>query len=193
MMLSFLPLSFALLAFALVSTFVTAQDTGYPMSQYPSVSPTYSYMPSPKEDGDMQIWKTIQIGLSDTITQLNGLTDGLGDVYTWDRRNQIYLADSLEEFALERPKVLGDNEGYCIRIMLDESAEANHLWTCTIIVYLEGGALTAVGPFQNNATTVPIVGGTGIYLGATGYLELAYAGLFEGFPSFHYDFYLNEM
>lgn len=141
-----------------------------------------------KEKGKVDDYylETIQVGKSDAVTTLrDDGTEGLGDVFTWDRSNNIYATTNLDR--LNSHTLIGDNQGHCIRLT---NAGDNSEWDCFFTVFLKDGQLHAHGPFNAGVTQVAITGGTGAYKGATGSMELSYAGEVDGVFAYNYIFHL---
>ncbi|KAL7556741.1 hypothetical protein ACA910_005164 [Epithemia clementina (nom. ined.)] len=147
-------------------------------------------------DVSVEEWKTLQIGFSNYITYLQGgMAAAVGGIFTWDQSNKIYFGENSGN--LGNMDLFGDNEGYCIQVMVDTSVKANHQWSCTFTIYKDGGQITAQGPFNNGMTEVTIMGGTGIYTGITGYMVLGYAGEYiesdgNSFFVYYYNFYIQK-
>ncbi|CAB9514927.1 Inherit from NOG: allene oxide cyclase [Seminavis robusta] len=105
---------------------------------------------------------TIAVSISDVITTLRDGVEGVGDVYTWDRRNPIYKEDTM----------IGDNEGHYIRLT-NEGDDSE--WDCVFTAFFEDGQIHGVGPFNSGETQMAVSGGTGKYVGAVGSLGLSFA------------------
>ena len=107
----------------------------------------------------------------------------------------MYLTHDLDEIIDGSAPAIGDNEGFCFRLTGDDFESR---WICTATVYLtdnDRDTVTVVGPFHVPSTTsVSIVGGTGLYAGASGRLEIS---LVDGvLPpnntlAYYYDFYFD--
>jgi len=81
--------------------------------------------------------------------------DSVGDVLTFD---QPLLDEDMNE--------IGNNSGTCIRTRVGHSFECQ--WTLT----LEDGSIQVAGrEFDQGASTVSIIGGTGSYSGISGEME----------------------
>ena len=138
-----------------------------------------------KKSGRGEKIVALQVGSSDAITTLrDDNTEGLGDIFTWDRSNKIYKTDSIDDIG--EHTLIGDNEGYCIRITNEGD---NSQYSCTIQIYLEKGEITVVGPFNAGVTYASIVGGTQKYQGVSGQMKLSFAGELDG--AFVYNYVLH--
>lgn len=134
------------------------------------------------------VLKTLQVAMSDSLTQVRSGMDSLGDIYTWSRDNKIYLTDSLDE--IDNTTLIGDNEGYCIRLTNEGDFSK---WTCSYTIYLPQGQLTADGPWGTESSNVSITGGTGALAGASGYMELVpYPETLDGTFVYAYNFFLGS-
>eukprot|EP00542_Grammatophora_oceanica_P013787 CAMPEP_0194027584 /NCGR_PEP_ID=MMETSP0009_2-20130614/1722_1 /TAXON_ID=210454 /ORGANISM="Grammatophora oceanica, Strain CCMP 410" /LENGTH=185 /DNA_ID=CAMNT_0038666709 /DNA_START=1288 /DNA_END=1845 /DNA_ORIENTATION=+ len=135
----------------------------------------------------MYLLETIQVGTSDTITTLrDDDTEGLGDIFTWDRRNQIYATSELDQ--VSSSTLIGDNQGHCVRLT---NQGDNSEWDCFFTIFFEEGQIHAHGPFNAGVTIDAITGGTGAYEDATGSMELSYAGEVGGVFAYNYVFHLD--
>ena len=101
----------------------------------------------------------------------------MGDPLVWNRGNKLFLTQDLRDVVNGTAKLAGDNEATCLRIT-DKGFDSR--WMCSVTVYLtdhDKDTVTVVGPFQATAKTyASIVGGTGIYSGASGSAEMSPAG-----------------
>lgn len=95
---------------------------------------------------------------TDTTTDTGASGDSAGDILTF--HNQLF--DKSDR------KVVGRDQGYCIRISVEDgTSECN--WTA----FLAGGQITVEGPFLDSAnSTLAITGGTGRYRRARGEMQL---------------------
>jgi hypothetical protein len=65
-------------------------------------------------------------------------------------------------------KVVGSDQGYCVRI-----APAEGSWECNWTTFLRGGQITVEGPFFDKKNSVlAITGGTGAFRKARGEMKL---------------------
>ncbi len=98
---------------------------------------------------------------TDTTTDNLPTGDSPGDVLTFAN----------EEFDETDTRMVGTNQGYCIRIEVGKSYECN--WTS----FLPGGQITVEGPFYDGDPSVlAITGGSGRYRRARGEMELSAYG-----------------
>jgi len=103
----------------------------------------------------------IEHATTDATTDTGEEGDTAGDVLTFAN----------EEFDETDSRVVGTNQGYCIRVVVGESYECN--WTNL----LPGGSITVEGPFYDAEPSVlAITGGTGRYRKARGEMELSAFG-----------------
>ena len=124
---------------------------------------------------------TVQLGSTDAINTLkDDGTEGLGDIFTWDRMNKIYKTNDANMISSMTP--FADNHGHCIRLT---NAGDSSMWDCTFTVYFSDGQVHAQGPFTVDATVVAITGGTGVYTGATGTMGLSFASTHNADGSFN--------
>lgn len=105
---------------------------------------------------------------------VGGASDNVGDVLTF--ANDVF--DSSDK------KVVGDDQGYCVRIVVGES------WECNWTTFLAGGQITVDGPFYDTRDSrLAITGGTGRYADASGWMELRAR---EGGTKFDFVFHLSR-
>lgn len=103
----------------------------------------------------------IEHATTDETTDTGAEGDSAGDVLTFAN----------EEFDETDTRVVGTNQGYCIRVVVGESYECN--WTN----FLPGGQITVEGPFYDaDSSELAITGGTGRYRKARGSMELSAYG-----------------
>jgi hypothetical protein len=63
---------------------------------------------------------------------------------------------------------VGHDEGFCVRVQPQQK-----IWECLWTTFLKGGQLTVQGPYYDNRNSIlTITGGTGIYDGARGEMNL---------------------
>ena len=89
------------------------------------------------------------------VTDLGKPGDSTGDILTFDQP----LLD-------QQGERIGNNSGTCIRTRVDHSFQCQ--WTLTMA---NGSVQVAGREFDQGASTVTIVGGTGQYAGITGQME----------------------
>ncbi len=105
---------------------------------------------------------------------VGGAADNVGDVLTF--ANDVF--DSGDK------KVVGDDQGYCVRIVVGAS------WECAWTTFLAGGQITVDGPFYDTRDSrLAITGGTGRYADASGWMELRAR---EGGTKFDFVFHLSR-
>ena len=104
--------------------------------------------------------KTIRIverATTDAVTDTGKKGDSAGDLLTF--ANAVYNA--------QNTKKVGSDDGWCIRTAVGKSWEC--AWTNTIA----GGQIMVAGPFLDaGPSKLAIVGGTGMYAGARGWMDL---------------------
>jgi allene oxide cyclase len=94
---------------------------------------------------------------TDATTDTGAPGDSAGDILTF--ANPVF--DS------RNAKQVGDDQGYCIRIVAGKSYE------CTWTTFLKGGQIVVHGPFYDTKdSTLAITGGTGKYEEARGSMRL---------------------
>ena len=121
-------------------------------------------------DGETHI---IEIGLTDFVNTLkDDGTEGLGDLFTWDMSNTLYLAG--DDVVPVVPGAVGKDHGYCIRLT---NAGDDSEWLCTWNVFLDDGSLALQGPLTSAESNIAmIIGGTGEYKHAKGYMDVSLFG-----------------
>ena len=105
----------------------------------------------------------IEHATTNTIQHIGppGEKDSIGDVLGY--ANPIYDSDN--------EKRIGIDNGFCIRTVTGEEGAWECAWTTT----LEEGQIIVEGPFYDTEDSVVVItGGTGVYEGATGEMELHY-------------------
>jgi len=103
----------------------------------------------------------IEHATTDETTDTGAEGDSAGDMLTFAN----------DEYDETDTRVVGTNQGYCIRIVVGKSFECN--WTN----FLPGGQITVEGPFYDAEPSVlAITGGTGRYRRARGEMELSAYG-----------------
>ena len=145
---------------------------------------------------------TIQVGNSDQVTNIRSDgSDGPGDIFTWDRRNKIYLTADLDDVIKGTAEVFGDNEGHCILLTTEGESPPysapGYQWDCSYTIYVYDqngdveGTISAHGPFNDGTTVDVITGGSGKYEGVTGSMELLTVGQVGDKFAYAYIFQLN--
>ncbi len=100
----------------------------------------------------------VERATTDAVTN-GSKQDKVGNLLTW--HNKVYDAENKQQ--------VGRDAGYCVRIVVGKS------WECSWTTYLEGGSISVQGPFSDTGGTVlAVTGGTGIYAGADGTMNLKY-------------------
>ena len=101
--------------------------------------------------------KLVERATTDAVLDLGATGDSAGDLLTY--ANEVYDADNQTK--------LGSDNGWCIRTVVGKA------WECTFTVMLDGGQLTAEGPFLDAGDSVwAVTGGTGKYAEASGEMKL---------------------
>ena len=104
--------------------------------------------------------KTIRIverATTDAVTETGKKGDSAGDLLTF--ANELYNSANT--------RTVGSDDGWCIRTAVGKSWEC--AWTNTVA----GGQIMVAGPFLDaGPSTLAIVGGTGMYSGARGWMDL---------------------
>jgi allene oxide cyclase len=102
----------------------------------------------------------VEHAITDTVQQFHPPANSLGD--TLGFHNPVF--DAADK------KQVGYDNGFCIRSVATGKTE----WECNWSVFLNGGQITVEGPYYDDGTdtTLSIIGGTGIYVGAKGQMIL---------------------
>jgi hypothetical protein len=104
--------------------------------------------------------KTIRVverATTDAVTETGKKGDSSGDLLTF--ANQVYDAANA--------KAVGADDGWCIRTVAAKS------WECAWTTTLAGGQIMVSGPFLDaGPSKLAIVGGTGAYANARGWMDL---------------------
>jgi len=104
--------------------------------------------------------KTIRIverATTDVVTETGKKGDTVGDLLTF--ANKLYNAGNT--------KTVGSDDGWCIRTAVGKS------WQCAWTNAIAGGQIMVAGPFLDaGPSKLAIVGGTGMYAGARGWMDL---------------------
>jgi allene oxide cyclase len=83
--------------------------------------------------------------------------DAVGDLFVFG--NPVFDAANRTQ--------VGTDQGFCVRTIVGKS------WECNFTTLLNGGQITAEGPFLDNGdSTFTVIGGTGKYAGARGSMLL---------------------
>jgi hypothetical protein len=113
---------------------------------------------APASAAPAQTIHVVERATTDAVTN-GSKQDRAGNVLTW--HNKVY--DEANK------KQVGHDAGYCVRIV------AGKTWECAWTTYLKGGSIAVQGPFSDSGSTVlAITGGTGVYAGGSGTMELEY-------------------
>jgi allene oxide cyclase len=100
----------------------------------------------------------IEHAVTDTVIHSGGGADVTGNSLTF--HNKVYNPANV--------KVVGSDQGYCVRI-----APAEGSWECAWTTFLKGGQITVQGPYYDKKNSVlAITGGTGAYRNARGDMNL---------------------
>jgi hypothetical protein len=102
--------------------------------------------------------QVVEHAVTDAVT--NGTkADARGNVLTF--ANPVYDATDTTK--------VGTDNGFCVRTVKGKT------WECMWTTFLQGGQISVEGPFSDTGNTVlSIIGGTGVYDGAHGSMELNY-------------------
>jgi hypothetical protein len=101
--------------------------------------------------------RVVERATTDAVTETGKKGDSPGDLLTF--ANKVY--DSANA------KAVGDDDGWCIRTVAGKS------WECAWTTTLAGGQIMVAGPFLDaGPSKLAIVGGTGGYKNARGWMDL---------------------
>jgi len=101
--------------------------------------------------------KVVERATTDSVGDVGPEGDSVGD--TLGFANEVY--DGANE------KMVGTDNGYCIRTAVGEA------WECEWTLFLSDGQITVAGPFLDTGdSTLAITGGTGAYAHASGEMLL---------------------
>jgi allene oxide cyclase len=104
-----------------------------------------------------RVLTVIEHATTDATTDTGPQGDSAGDILTFAN----------EVFDRGDARVVGTDQGYCVRIVVGTSYECN--WT----TILAGGQITVEGPFLDAGdSTLAVTGGTGRYRNARGFMTL---------------------
>ena len=99
----------------------------------------------------------VERATTDTVTDLGAKGDSVGDILTF--ANEVYDQ--------EDKKLLGHDNGWCVRVVVGES------WQCRWTLILDRGQITVQGPYYDKKDSVlAVTGGTGDYSSAQGQMKL---------------------
>ena len=99
----------------------------------------------------------IERATTDTVTRVGPKQDNVGDILTF--ANEVYDQ--------ENKKLLGHDNGWCVRMVVGES------WQCRWTLILDKGQITVTGPYYDNKESVlSVTGGTGDYNSVQGQMKL---------------------
>jgi allene oxide cyclase len=105
----------------------------------------------------VKVVHVVEHASTDAVTDTGKKGDSVGDLLTF--ANALYDADDA--------KKVGSDNGFCVRTV------AGSAWECWWTASLKGGQVTVEGPFYDKRNSVlAITGGTGVYAGARGFMEL---------------------
>jgi hypothetical protein len=94
---------------------------------------------------------------TDAVTDIGETEDRVGDILTF--ANKVFDEANQQE--------IGSDNGYCVRTVVGAA------WECFWTISLADGQLTVEGPFYDTKdSALAITGGTGIYSGARGQMNL---------------------
>jgi hypothetical protein len=101
--------------------------------------------------------RIVERATTDAVTDTGKKGDSTGDLLTF--ANRLYNAANTAS--------VGSDDGWCIRTAVGKSWEC--AWTSTLV----GGQIMVAGPFLDaGPSKLAIVGGTGTYTGARGWMDL---------------------
>ena len=101
--------------------------------------------------------RVIEHATTDAVTETGKKGDSSGDLLTF--ANQLFDAANA--------KTVGSDDGWCIRTVAGKS------WECSWTNTLAGGQIMVSGPFLDaGPSKLAIVGGTGEYANARGWMDL---------------------
>jgi hypothetical protein len=101
--------------------------------------------------------RVVERATTDAVTETGKKGDSAGDLLTF--ANQVYDAANA--------KAVGADDGWCIRTVAGKS------WECAWTTALAGGQIMVSGPFLDaGPSKLAIVGGTGAYANARGWMDL---------------------
>lgn len=99
----------------------------------------------------------VERATTDTVTDIGAVGDSPGDILTF--ANEIYDAPNA--------KLVGHNNGWCIRIVVGQS------WECFWTLTLDRGQITVEGPYYDGKDSVlAVTGGTGAFDDVRGEMAL---------------------
>ncbi len=97
--------------------------------------------------------------VNETVIDHAPMGDSAGDVLTF--ANELYDEANTRK--------VGSDQGYCIRVDVGAS------WECNWTAFLAEGQITVEGPFfDDKGSSLSITGGTGLYRGAYGWMDLTF-------------------
>lgn len=101
--------------------------------------------------------KVVERASTDSVTDIGAEGDSVGDLLTF--ANDVYDAANTEK--------VGTDNGYCVRTVVGAT------WECNWTLMMSDGMIVVEGPFHDTGDSVFVItGGTGIYAGAQGQLNL---------------------
>ena len=101
--------------------------------------------------------RVVERATTDAVTETGKKGDSSGDLLTF--ANQVFDAANT--------KAVGTDDGWCIRTVAGKS------WECSWTTTLAGGQIMVAGPFLDaGPSKLAIVGGTGAYANARGWMDL---------------------
>jgi allene oxide cyclase len=107
--------------------------------------------------GTSKTIRVVEHATTDAVTETGKKGDSAGDLLTF--ANAVYNASNTTS--------VGSDDGWCIRTAAGKS------WECAWTTTLAGGQIMVAGPFLDaGPSKLAIVGGTGTYAGAQGWMDL---------------------
>ena len=107
--------------------------------------------------GTSKTIRVVERATTDAVTETGKKGDSAGDLLTF--ANGLYNAANTTS--------VGSDDGWCIRTVAGKS------WECSWTNTLAGGQIMVTGPFLDaGPSKLAIVGGTGTYAGARGWMDL---------------------
>jgi Allene oxide cyclase len=99
----------------------------------------------------------VERATTDAVIDVGAKDDSTGDILTF--ANEVFDENNANK--------IGDDSGWCIRIVPGKS------WECVATVTLADGQLSVEGPFIDGADSVwSVTGGTGKYMATRGEMQL---------------------
>ena len=137
-----------------LSATIAAATTALAMSAAVAAGPAYAK----RAHATGKTVHVIEHAITDTEVPGVGGKDVKGNILTFN--NPVF--DTVNK------KQVGHDEGFCTRLQVKLG-----IWECLWTTFLKGGQITVQGPYYDTRNSVlSITGGTGIYEGARGQMQL---------------------